>query len=83
VCCGAYVGLCTARAPTNPATDGVQARVFFARFYAGDTPFPDGRIPEGSDEERLNFLLESLPDVPVIMQTMAPALRKIVPASFP
>lgn len=61
----------------------VQGQVFFARFYAGDDPFPDGKLPPGSDEERLQVLLDSLADVPVIMRTMAPALRKIVAASCP
>lgn len=57
--------------------------MFFARFYAGDDPFPDGILPPGSDEERLQVLLDSLPDVPVLMNTMGPALRKIVAASVP
>lgn len=61
----------------------MQGKVFFARFYAGDDPFPDGTLPPGTDEERLQVLLDSLADVPVIMRTMAPALRKIVAASCP
>eukprot|EP00892_Ulva_mutabilis_P003540 jgi/Ulvmu1/1558/UM110_0021.1 len=52
--------------------------VFFARFKAGEDPFPDGRVPPGDSQKRLEVLLDTVVDVPIIMNTMAKAIRKNV-----
>lgn len=56
--------------------------MFFARFKAGNDPFPDGRVPPGDSKARLEMLLETTVDVPIIMNTMAQAIRKNVATSL-
>lgn len=64
----------------EPAT---QVPVLYVRFVPGADPFPDGRIPKGSAEQQAEALLQSLPDVELLMNTMPGAIRQIARASTP
>ena len=77
-----HLGANSAELTTWPTRGyAVQDSVFFARFKAGEVPFPDGRIPPGDSKKRLEMLLETVVDVPIIMNTMANAIRKNVATS--
>ena len=58
----------------------MQDNIFFARFRAIE-PFPDGRVPPGTEDDKLKSLLAATVDVPLIMNTMAEAIKKMVIAS--
>ena len=58
----------------------MQDTIFFARFHAVE-PFPDGRVPPGSEEGKLKALLESCKDVSTIMGTMGSAIKQVAKAS--
>jgi len=54
--------------------------VLFVRFYEGPAAMADrrgGQIPTDA-EARLDLILQGLPDVPTLMQTMPRAIRKAV-----
>jgi len=56
--------------------------VFVICFKAGENPFPDGRVPRAStDEARLESLLDSLVDVPLIMNSMRTAIGEVARSS--
>jgi hypothetical protein len=60
---------------------GGQGNVFFVRFFEGDAIIGENVPTEPT--ARLKRALDYLPDVPVIMNTLKPAIIKAVKSSVP